>query len=68
MERDPDQDTHAHTEQLSLVFQGRTDPTRTPWVSGSRAKRGRKGKVIGRKEGRKDRVSEHETRWKFELD
>lgn len=32
--------THSHTrtQQLSLVFQGRTDPTRTPWVFGSRAK------------------------------
>lgn len=36
---------HKHTQQLSLVFLGKAGPTPTPWVLGSRAKRGRKGKV-----------------------
>ncbi len=26
--------TSAHTQQLSLVFRGKSDPTRTPWVLG----------------------------------
>lgn len=45
--------TRAHTQQLSLVFRGKTDPTRTPWVFGSRAKGGREG---GGREEREDRL------------
>ena len=36
---------HTHTHQLSLVFKGKIDPTRTLWFLRSWAKRETKGKV-----------------------
>lgn len=38
-------EANTHTQQLSLVFRGTTDPTRAPWVLGRLAKGERKGKV-----------------------
>lgn len=38
-------EANTHTQQLSLVFRGKTDPTRAPWVLGRLAKGERKGKV-----------------------